>query len=447
MNRTHDPQRRSWVESANDPASDFPIQNLPFGIFRGAERTSRGGVAIGDQIVDLVRLREAGLLKGKAAEAARAAAGPVLNPLLRLGNGHASALRATLSDLLDDAQGERARRVAVGTCLVPMRLATLELPVAIGSFTDFLGSADHTARMGRGTLPRSFKHLPPAYNGRATSVVVSGTPVVRPSGQFERGGSVTFGPEPALDFELEVGAFVGIGTELGSTFDLCDADRHTFGHCLVNDWSARGMQFFESAPLGPFLGKSFATTISPWIVTAEALLPFRAPLPERAAGDPRPSHLTSEANGERGALDLELEAFLLTPAMRAAGLEPARITLTSLRTMYWTFAQMLTHHASNGCNLQPGDLIAGGTASGPGPESRACLAELTERGKVAIALPNGESRVWLEDGDEIALRAHASRDGYARIGFGDCRGRIIARSEGSHRSENVCFPGIPSDQK
>ena len=426
LNRTHDPERRSWVESANDPASDFPIQNLPFGVFRGAERTARGGVAIGDQIVDLVRLREAGLLKGKAAEAARAAAGPVLNPLLRLGNGHASALRAALSALLDAAQGDRARRVALGACLVPMRLATLDLPVAIGSFTDFLGSIDHTARMGRGTLPRAFRHLPMAYNGRASSVVVSGTPIVRPNGQFEQGGNVAFGPEPALDFELEVGAFVGTGTGLGSTLHLRDAGRHAFGHCLVNDWSARGMQFFESTPLGPFLGKSFATTVSPWIVTAEALLPFCVPAPARADGDPQPSHLTSEANSERGALDLELEAFLLTPNMRAAGLEPARITLTSLRTMYWTFAQMLTHHASNGCNLQPGDLIAGGTASGPSPESRACLAELTERGKEAIALPNGETRVWLEDGDEVVLRAHASHPGYARIGLGECRGRVQA---------------------
>ncbi len=424
LNRTHDPQRRSWVESANDPASDFPIQNLPFGVFRGADRTARGGIAIGDQIVDLARLHEAGLLKGKAAEAARAAAGPVLNPLLRLGNVHASALRAAVSDLLDEAHGDRARRVALGTCLVPMRLATLDVPVAIGSFTDFLGSIDHTIRMGRGTLPRAFKHLPIAYNGRVSSVVVSGTAIARPSGQFEQGGSVTFGPEPALDFELEVGTFIGTGSDLGSTIQLRDAERHVFGHCLVNDWSARGMQFFESMPLGPFLGKSFATTVSPWIVTAEALLPFRVPAAPRADGDPQPAHLTSDANSERGALDLELEAFLLTPAMRASGSEPARITLTSLRAMYWTFAQMVTHQASNGCNLCAGDLIAGGTASGPNPESRACLAELTERGKEAIALPNGETRVWLEDGDEIVLRAHASHPEYARIGFGECRGRV-----------------------
>ena len=225
-------------------------------------------------------------------------------------------------------------------------------------------------------------------------MILSGTPDVRPNGHYEQAGAVAFGPEPALDFELELGAFVATGNELGAPFRLRDADRHTFGYCLVNDWSARGMQFFESTPLGPFLGKSFATTISPWIVTTEALLPFRVAAPARAESDPQPPHLTSEANGERGALDLELEAFLLTAKMRAAGLEPVRLAPppNSHARSYWTFAQMLTHHASNGCNLQPGDLIAGGTVSGPHPDSRACMAEISERGKEPIVLPNGEAR-------------------------------------------------------
>jgi fumarylacetoacetase len=424
LNRTHDPQRRSWVESANVAGADFPMQNLPFGIFRGADGVARGGVAIGDQIVDLVRLRAAGLLKGKAAEAARAAAGPVLNPLLQLGNAHASSLRAALSDLLDAAHEDRSHRAELGTCLVPIRLATLQLPVHIGAFTDFLCSIDHTLRLRRGVLPPAFKHLPIAYNGRATSVVVSGTAVTRPQGQFRQGEAVTFGAEPSLDFELEVGAFVGTGNELGRPFTLADADGHTFGHCLVNDWSARGIQFFESEPLGPFLGKSFATSISPWIVTAEALLPFRVAALVRDVGDPQPAHLTSEVNSELGALDLALEAFVLTPRMRASGLEPAPVTQTSFRSMYWTFAQMLTHHASNGCNLQPGDLLASGTTSGASAASRACLAELSQLGTLPLELTNGEMRTWLEDGDEVILRAHAEHPDYVPIGFGECRGVV-----------------------
>ena len=421
---THDPERRSWVESANDPATDFPIQNLPFGVYRDVEGVARGGVAIGDQIVDLTRALAAGIVTGAAATAAQAAAGPVLNPLLRAGNEPASKLRAALAAALDAAQRDAGKRAALGTCLVPMRLVQMLLPVDIGAFTDFLCSLDHTLRMGRNALPNGFKHMPLAYHGRATSIAVSGTQIVRPNGTFERDSAIAFGPEPALDFELELGAFVGPGNLLGVPIPLHAAEEQIFGHCLVNDWSARGMQTFESVPLGPFLGKSFATSISPWIVTSEALLPYRTASPLRDAGDPEPAHLTSREHAASGSIDLELRAFLLTPDMRAAGDAAALLTTTAFREMYWTFAQMLTHHASNGCNLRPGDVLGSGTTSGASDAGRACLAEITARGTHPIQLPNGEWRAWLEDGDEVILRGRTTSGHYARIGFGDCRGRI-----------------------
>jgi fumarylacetoacetase len=425
LNATHDPARRSWVESANDPLTDFPIQNLPFGVYRDVDGVARGGVAIGDQIVDLTRALAAGIFSGAAAKAAEAAGGPVLKPLMRLGSGPASKLRAALSNALDAAQRDQAKRAALSTCFIPMRLVQMLLPVDIGAFTDFFCSLDHTLRMGRTVPPKAFKHLPIAYHGRATSIVASGTKIVRPNGAFERDKEVAFGPEPALDFELELGAFVGPGNAQGTPVPLRDAENQIFGHCLVNDWSARGMQLFESAPLGPFLGKSFATSISPWIVTSEALLPYRVPSPVRDAGDPEPPHLTSTANSATGAIDLELQAFLLTPKMRTDGRAPAPLATTAFRDMYWTFAQMLAHHTSNGCNLRTGDLLGSGTTSGATDASRACLAEITARGTQPLQLPNGEWRAWLEDGDDVILRGHTTRADYARIGFGECRGRIV----------------------
>ena len=426
LNATHDPARRSWLESANDPATDFPIQNLPFGVYEDIDGNPRAGIAIGDQILDIARARDKQLFSGAAARAADAAAGPVLNPLLALGNRPASRLRAALGLLLDAEQRESDVRLAIGACLVPMRLVKMLLPVDISAFTGFMCSLHHTLRMGRNTLPRAFKHMPLAHNGRATSVVVSGTPVVRPHGQFARGESATYGPEPALDFELQLGAFAGAGTALGQPFRIDDAGEHLFGTCLVNDWSARGMRLFESAPLGPFLGQSFVTTISPWIVTSEALRPYRVPAPERQTGDPEPPHLTSPENDTLGALDIELQAFILTPKMRAAGFAPEPVATTAFRDMYWTLAQMLTHQSSNGARLRSGDLIASGTTSGAADTSRACLAELTTRGTDPLRLPNGELRAWLEDGDEVILRGHTTNDAYARIGFGECRGRIKA---------------------
>ena len=304
LNKTHDPARRSWVASANDPGTDFPIQNLPFGIFRDAGGVARGGVAIGDRIVDLGQAQRSGLFSGAADETAAAAAGSRLNPLMQLGPRYAAALRAALADLLDAANGDKPQRATLEACIVDMRAVELLRPVDIQAFTDFLCSIDHTMRMGRATLPPAFKHLPIAYNSRASSVVVSGTDIVRPNGQSKPDETVVFGPERSLDFELELGAFVGASNALGVPVDLRSAEGHIFGYCLLNDWSARGIQTFESMPLGPFLAKSFCTSISPWIVTAEALAPYRVAARERPGTDAPPPHLDSKEHRANGALDL-----------------------------------------------------------------------------------------------------------------------------------------------
>jgi fumarylacetoacetase len=427
LNDTHDPARRSWVESANSPDSDFPIQNLPFGVFSHGNVPPRGGVAIGDRIVDLAACLAAELFTGDAAEAARACAGPTLNPLIGLPPRFASSLRARLSELLrsDGAERDAVEKLA-DRILVPMAACALEMPLAVGSFTDYLCSIDHSRRMGGGNLPEAFHHLPIAYHGRATSLRVSGTPLVRPNGQYKApNGEIKFGPEPSLDFELEMAICIGRGNKLGEPIALGEAAEHIFGYCLLNDWSARGIQMWESRPLGPFLGKSFMTTVAPWIVTAEALAPFHAPAYKRAAGAPPPMpHLTDPADQASGNLDVAMTTYLQTPRMRAEKIEPARILQANLRDMYFTFAQMLTHHASNGCNLQTGDMLGSGTISGPTDDSRACLAELTVRGTEPVRLPTGETRAWLQDGDEVVFRARAERKGQVAIGFGECRGRV-----------------------
>jgi fumarylacetoacetase len=424
LNATHDAQHRSFVERANLPDCDFPIQNLPFGVFSRANEPARGGVAIGDMIVDLAALARSGLLSGAALKAAEAASGPTLNPLMALGNAPSSALRARLSELL--AQGSSDRQ-AVAACLVPMTEVAMHLPAHIGDFTDFLTSGYHSTRLNpTGKLAANFMSLPIAYHGRASSVRLDG-PVRRPHVQRRDGEVVSFGPTKEMDFELELGAFIGAGNRLGDRIAIADASDAIFGHCLINDWSIRDIQRWENVPLGPFLAKSLSTTISPWVVTEEALRPFRAPAFRRAADEPAPlPYLTLKQDQDEGGLDLALTASLLTPRMREAGLAPHKVTDTNFRHMYWTFAQMVTHHASNGCNLQPGDLLGSGTISGPTPGSRACLAELTVRGKEPLHLPNGETRPWLEDGDEVIFAARASRQGYVSIGFGNCRGTVQA---------------------
>jgi fumarylacetoacetase len=428
LNETHDPARRSWVDAANAPDADFPIQNLPFGVFRRAGGEPRGGVAIGDHILDLAAGLRAGLFDGPAAAAARAASGERLNPLMALEPSMVSALRRRLSDLLRAGGPEESVvRAHAGELLVPMAEAAMDLPAAIGDYTDFSCSTHHMLRMGGGTVRPVFLHLPVGYHGRASSVRVSGAEVVRPLGQVAgKEGAPVFGPEPQLDFELEFAAFVGRGAALGQPIPMAEAEDHIFGYCLLNDWSARAIQFFEMA-LGPFLGKSFLTTISPWVVTREAMAPFRAPAFERPASDPPiPAHLLDEADRRQGGLDVRLEVFLCTEAMRRRGDPPRRIVASNFRDIYWTLAQMLAHHASNGCDLRPGDLFASGTVSGPEDEAKACLMEANERGTRAIPLPGGETRLWLEDGDEVRMRGRAERDGFVSIGFGPCDGRVVA---------------------
>ena len=421
LNSTHDPVRRSFLAAANDPACDFPLQNLPYGVVQDSAG-SHCAVAIGDQVLDLRDAHDAGLLDETAVRA------PVLNDLLAAGAARQAALRARLFELLSDETTDRDR---VGALLRPASAVRMALPVRIGAFTDFFTSLHHTERGGRlsGRTPpvaAAFRWLPIAYNSRATSVRISGEPFARPNGQ-RRGadGVPVFGPSTALDFELELGAFIGQGNPLGQPLHLDAATRDLVGFCLLNDWSSRDVQAWESDPLGPFLCKSFSTTISPWVVTAEALQPFRTPAPARPKGDPAPLfYLRSDEDQASGGLGLAMQALLLTPAMRQAGLDPVPVTRADFRDMYWTFAQMAAHHMSNGCNLQTGDLLGSGTVSGPTDESRACLAELTARGTVPLQLPNGETRAWLEDGDEVIFRARAERDGFVPIGFGECRGTV-----------------------
>ena len=428
LNETHDPSRRSFVETANVAGCDFPIQNLPFGVFSTKDGGPRGGVAIGDMIVDMKAANAAGLFSAVAQDAAKAVAKPTLNELMAMKPAKLSALRRELSDLLRSDGLHRAEATKV---LVPMRNAELMMPATIGGFTDFFTSIDHVRRATSvlrpdAPLPPAFKNLPMAYNGRASSIVASGGPVIRPHGQQGRkDGTSSFAATRMLDYELEVGIYVGEGNELGRPVPLHEARDRIFGLCLLNDWSARDIQRFESFPLGPFLGKCFATTVSPWIVTAEALAPFRVPARARDAGDP-PLHdyLSDSTDQSEGGFDIALTASLQTAAMRAKGDAPAPISKTNLAALYWSCAQMVTHHASNGCNLQPGDLLGTGTLSGPTDESRACMLELTTGGKQPLVLPNGETRTWLEDGDEVVFHGRCNRDGAVPIGFGECRGLI-----------------------
>jgi fumarylacetoacetase len=393
----------------------------------------RAGVALGDSVIDLSAALTAGLLADDAAVAVRATQSGQLNELMALDARYAAALRAQLSDLFrGDSPLDRRAQVIEKNVLLAMDKVSMELPCSIGDYTDFLTSLYHTERHGRfkglkDPLPPAFKSLPVAYHSRASSIRVSGTEVVRPHGQYKDAeGQVRFGPAPMLDFELELAAFVARGNALTQPIRIDAARDYIFGYCLLNDWSAKSIQWWEQV-LGPFLGKSFITSISPWIVTEEALLPFRLPAPRRPEGDPAPlPHLNGEIDQAEGGIDIALEAWLSTSSQRQGGQSPVRITQTHLQNLYWTFGQMLAHHASNGCNLRPGDLIGSGTISGESDISRACLTELTNAGKDPLPAGNGEFRTELQDGDEIILRARAARDGAVTIGFGECRGRVHA---------------------
>jgi fumarylacetoacetase len=439
INETHDPNLKSWVESANDPNTDFPIQNLPFGVFTTPDfgEEARLGVAIGDQVLDLTGCASAGLFKSEQVRWAEYVCDEYaesLSPLMLQEPAYWSQLRWRVSELLQagnrEIQGDEA---LIQQVLVPAADASVILPAEVGNYTDFYCSIFHATNVGTMMRPDNpllpnYKYVPIAYHGRASSIVVSGTPIRRPNGQTKKAeeSGPEFGPSRSLDYELEVGFFVGQGNELGQPVSIGDAEQHIFGLCLVNDWSARDVQGWEYQPLGPFLAKNFATSISPWVVTMEALAPFRVPAFKRPAGDPEPlAYLSSPENEERGGIDIKLEVLLSSEKMREQNVAPVRLSHSNFRDMYWTVAQMLTHHASNGCNLRPGDLIASGTVSGPEKENRGCLLELTWRGKEPITLPTGEVRRFLEDGDEVILRGYCEREGFRRIGFGECRGVVL----------------------
>jgi len=425
LNETHDPSRQSFVAAANAPGCDFPIQNLPFGIFRPAPgEPPRIGVAIGDRILDVAAAASS---LGDFAEIARPA--PHLNHLMSLRPDFRAALRLALSRGLSAGHGDERLRAH----LTPMAQAKMLLPVAVGDFTDFFASIFHASNAGRmfrpdNPLMPNYKYVPVAYHSRASSIRVSGAPFKRPRGQRKgpHDAAPSYGPSRALDFELELGVYIGAGSEPGEPIPVGAAAEHVFGFCLLNDWSARDIQAWEYQPLGPFLGKNFATTVSPWVVTAEALAPFRGKAFARPDGDPAPlPHLDDASDRDHGGLDITLEAYLASADMRRGGIAPQRLAQTSSAQLYWTVAQMIAHHTSNGCNLRTGDLFGSGTVSGPEKQSWGSLLELTARGTDPIALPGGEKRGFLEDGDEIVFRGFCERQGFARIGFGECRAVVL----------------------
>ena len=416
LDETHDPALTSWVATANDPATDFPIQNLPFGRFRRAgEAKFHIGAAIGDQVLDLER---AGLIDTDD-----------MNAFMQAGPAARKALRLLLSQALRTGS---PRQSTLQACLVPQAAATMGLPCRIGDYTDFYTSIHHATAVGKQFRPDNpllpnYRWVPIGYHGRASSIGVSGQSIRRPAGQFKGPDDATpgFGPTRRLDYELELGAFIALPNNQGEPVPIADAEAHLFGLALFNDWTARDIQAWEYQPLGPFLSKNFASTLSPWIVTLEALAPFRVPF-ARPPGEPAPlPYLDSPANRAAGAIDVALEVLLQTSAMRSAGLPAQRLMQSDFRDSYWTLAQLVAHHTVNGCNLQAGDLFGSGTQSGPDPGQGGSLLELSGGGKLPLQLANGETRSFLEDGDTVILRGHCARQGLRRIGFGDCAGTIL----------------------
>jgi fumarylacetoacetase len=430
IDHTHDPALKSFIVSANAPGCDFPIQNLPYAAFhrRASTDGKRIGVAIGDEMLDIAAVAD--LLDGAARHAAAACATPHLNDLMKLGPASWAALRSGLSELLSTANADQRSRVE--TSLTPIAAAEFSVPVQIGNFTDFFASIFHATNAGRlfrpdNPLLPNYKYVPVAYHSRASSVRISGEPVRRPLGQTKRSDETVpvYRPARSLDYELELGFYIGQPSTLGQPVPIAEAGAYVFGYCLLNDWSARDIQAWEAQPLGPFLAKNFATTVSPFVVTTAALAPYRTRAFPRPAGDPAPlPHLTARADQEAGGLDIVMEAFVLTTKMRSAGAPPFRLSRGSFADVYWTVAQMIAHHTSGGCNLEVGDLMGSGTVSGPARESWASLLELTQRGKEPIALADGETRGYLADGDEVIFRGHCTKNGFARIGFGECRAVI-----------------------
>ena len=432
---SHDATRRSWVASANTPDTDFPIQNLPLGVFRraGSRETFRPGVAIGDQIIDLLAARDAGVLPPAVAASLAGCGQGELNAFMAQGRAARVALRHALSESLCEGS---AQQLSLQSVLMPQAMAEYAVPCRIGDYTDFYTGIHHATAVGKLFRPENpllpnYKWVPIGYHGRASSIGVSGQKFLRPRGQTKGPNEEVpvLRPTHRLDYELELGVFVGQGNALGEPIPIEQAEEHAFGLVLLNDWSARDLQAWEYQPLGPFLAKNFASTISPWIVTMEALAPFRSPF-VRPEGDPLPlPYLDSASNRAQGNLDVALEVLIQTQLMRDAGLAPQRLSQSNYRDAYWTVAQMITHHAVNGCNLQPGDLLGSGTQSGPRPGQAGSLLELTVGGKQALTLANGETRTFLQDGDAIILRAHCERSGFRRIGFGECHGEVLAAQD------------------
>ena len=431
LNGTHDPSLRSWIDSANLPDTDFPIQNLPFAIFRrrGRAEEFRVGVAIGDQIVDLREVCRRHLMTDAPAAALQACSESTLNRLMSLGSSVGSHMRACLSNALRSDAPLAGEFHAV---LIPQCEAEFGLPAHIGDYTDFYASIHHATTVGAQFRPENpllpnYRWLPVGYHGRSSSIGVSGQTFPRPIGQsLPKGADVPIvGPSRRLDFELEIGIFIGEGNEPGTAIPIDRAEQAAFGLCLLNDWSARDLQGWEYQPLGPFLAKNFATTISPWVVTLDALLPYRLPF-FRAASDPQPlPYLDSAVTRSRGGLDIHLEVAIQTSRMRATGLAPFTLAASNLRHAYWTIGQMIAHHTVNGCNLRPGDLLGSGTLSGPQPSEAGSLLELTAGGQRDIALPSDETRRFLEDGDTVELRGWCERQGHPRIGFGLASGTVL----------------------
>lgn len=419
----------SWVKSANRPGTDFPIENLPYGAFRrnASNGPTRVGVAIGDQILDCTTLAD---IVGQDA-VPRSLADGDLNGFMALGAAARKSFRTALTRWLAVGSPDATRLAAA---LVAQADVEMQLPCTIGDYTDFYASIHHATAVGRlfrpdAPLLPNYKWVPIGYHGRGSSIGVSGQQVVRPVGQVKAATAdqpPEFGPCRRLDIELEVGGFIGVGNALGSPIPMAQAEEHLFGVCILNDWSARDIQAWEYQPLGPFLAKNFASTISPWIVTMEALEPFRVPYERPADDPPTLPYITSPTNQQRGGITMVLEFYLQTAKMRAEGRAPERLSASNLRYAYWTFNQMLTHHASNGCNLQPGDLLGSGTMSGPKPSEAGSLLELTMGGKQPIALSTGETRTFLEDGDTVTLKAFCESANAVRIGLGECVGTIVA---------------------
>ena len=433
---TCNPALRTWLKSARVPGTDFPIQNLPFGVAQiDGEPAAHIVVAIGDLALDLNALALSPALGGVPAGVTAALAEPTLNALMAQPREAQRALRERLSALLEEARVDTMpHRAAVEAALRPQHSIALRVPVAIGDYTDFYASLFHATNVGKlfrpdNPLLPNYKYVPIGYHGRASSIVPSGTSVPRPQGQLAGAGGEApqFAATRMLDYELEVGAYVGQGNALGHPVPLAQAREHLFGLCLLNDWSARDVQAWEYQPLGPFLAKSFATTVSPWIVTLDALEPFRTAAFARAEGDPAPlPYLNSRDDQQRGGFDVRLEVYLETARMREAGESAFLLSRSNLRELYWTLGQMVAHHTGNGCNLRPGDLLGTGTVSGADTAARGCLLEITARGAQPVLLRNGETRKFLEDGDTIVMRGYCERAGAVRIGFGECRGTVTA---------------------